>query len=384
MYLAAMPAMAEDMSASIETVQLTLALFFFGLASGQLLYGPLSDRYGRRTPLFWGLALYVLATAAMVFVRDMGSFLGLRFLQAVGGCSGMIIGRAVVRDSYDLAGATRMFTILMAIQTVGPVAAPVLGAYLTRVFGWGSNFVFMTALGIAAFAAVRLALPETLPPERRVRQGAADSLKAFWTVLKRPGFRRPALAGSCGGAAIFSFISGSSALFMDGYGFTEAQYGWTFAAFSVILGAASQLNLPLLRLFPPETILRTALAWMLTASLSAAACCQLTGLPVSPVAALLIIVVCLLPVPLTVANSVALAMDECGGLAGSASSVLGVMQFAAAGAVSALLSLVTGHVAFPIVFMILVASSAAVAFLFLGDRRPHPDGGPDPAPDGAR
>jgi DHA1 family bicyclomycin/chloramphenicol resistance-like MFS transporter len=355
------------MATDIERVQLTLAVFFFGLASGQLIYGPLSDRLGRKLPLYGGLALYILATACMIFVRDIDGFLTLRFLQAVGGCSGMVIGRAVVRDSYDLAGATRVFTILMAVQSVGPVVAPVAGAYLTRVSGWGSNFVFMTALGLMSLAAVRFFLPESLSADRRVRQGMKASLASFVAVTRRPVFRWTALAGSFGGGAMFSFISGSPSLLMGSYGFDEAQYGWTFAAYSVLIAAASQLNYPLLKRFTPLGIMRGTLGWMCLASLAMTVLCELRGLPGIRLV-LPLMLICFLPFPLAIANSVAIAMHDCGRFAGSASSVLGVMQFAAAGAVSAGLSAVTGAVAMPITFMIFVASLAALVCLFFGYR----------------
>ncbi|MDR1312996.1 MAG: multidrug effflux MFS transporter [Deltaproteobacteria bacterium] len=367
MYLAAFPAMAADMNTDIENVQMTLAVFFFGLAFGQLIYGPLSDRLGRKAPLYWGLVIYIMATALMVFVRDIGGFLALRFLQAIGGCAGMIIGRAVVRDSYDLAGATKIFTILMAVQSVGPVVAPVAGAYLTKTAGWGSNFVFMTALGIASFAAVLFGLPETLPEGRRVRQGAAASIASFWTVLKRPVFRWTSLAGALGGGAIFSFISGSPSLLMGVYGLDEAQYGWAFGAYSLVLAFASQANHILLKRYTPLGVMRGSLAWMCAASLAVTVYCEVCGLP-GVRALLVLMLLCLVPFPLSVANSVAVAMNDTARLAGSASSVLGVLQFAAAGAVSSVLSAVTGKVAVPVTFMIFVSSLAALACLFFAFR----------------
>ncbi|MDR1036669.1 MAG: multidrug effflux MFS transporter [Deltaproteobacteria bacterium] len=367
MYLAAFPVMAADMNTDIETVQMTLAVFFFGLAIGQLIYGPLSDRLGRKIPLYGGLVIYLLATALMIFVRDISGFLTLRFIQAIGGCSGMIIGRAVVRDSYDLTGATRIFTILMAVQSVGPVVAPVAGAYLTKVAGWGSNFVFMTVMGLASLVAVRFGLPETLPDTGRVRQGPAAALGSFLTVLRRPVFRWTALAGSFGGGAIFAFISGSPSLFMGHYGFDESQYAWIFAAYSMVLAFASQTNYFLLRRFSPLGIMRGTLVWMFAVSLAATIFCEIYGLP-GIRAILLLILLCLAPFPLSVANSVAVAMNDCGRQAGSASSVLGVLQFAAAGVVSSCLSAVSEKVSMPMTFMIFLASLAALICLFFSMR----------------
>jgi DHA1 family bicyclomycin/chloramphenicol resistance-like MFS transporter len=374
MYLAAFPAMARDLGTGIERIQLTLSVFFFGLAAGQLLYGPWSDCRGRKAPLYCGLALYILVTAAMVAVRDFRAFLILRFLQAVGGCSGMIIGRAAVRDSYDLAGATKVFTVLMAVQAVGPVVAPVLGAYITAVSGWPSTFVFMTCLGAACLAVARAWLPETLPEERRIRIGFGASLLSFGNVLGRPGFLWPALAGAFGGSSIFAFISGSPSLLMGRYGFNETEYSWAFAAFSLILALCSQANHALLRRFSQRAILRGALMYMCAASLAVTAASQLAGLP--PTWLLLAsVLLCLIPVPIVTANSTAIAMNDCGSFAGSASSLLGVLQFSAGGFVSLAVSAAADLAVLPMATVILLASLAGLACLLAGARLSGPGAG---------
>ncbi|MDR3154960.1 MAG: hypothetical protein LBW85_12030, partial [Deltaproteobacteria bacterium] len=190
---------------------------------------------------------------------------------------------------------------------------------------------------------------------------------SLFTVLRRPRFLWTALGGSWGGAAIFAFISGSPGLLMGSYGFGEAEYGWTFAAFSLVLAAASQANFPLLRRFSQAAIMRGALAVMCAASLAVTLCCGILGLP-GAAAMLALILACLAPVPLVAANSAALAMNECGRHAGSASSMLGVMQFAAAGAVSSGLGPAARLVDMPLAFMIFLASAAALGCLAIGAR----------------
>jgi DHA1 family bicyclomycin/chloramphenicol resistance-like MFS transporter len=294
----------------------------------------------------------------------------------------MVIGRAVVRDPYDLAGATRVFTVLVAVQAVGPVAAPVFGAYLASAAGWGSAFVFMTALGAASLLAARLGLPETLPRRDRSGGGFPDSLGSFRAALAVPGFRRPALAGSLGGASVFAFISGSPSLLMGRYGMDAALYGWTFAACSTALAALSQSNHALVRRRSQTAVLRGALLRMVSASLVSSAAFQLFGLP-GMLPALAAILLRLAPCPLVFADSAALAMNESGRPAGGASSVLGVMQFSAAGLVSPGLSAVPAPAAFPMGVVIRAASLAGLLGLRGGAGAAGAGAGPVAKADGA-
>ncbi|MDR2461567.1 MAG: multidrug effflux MFS transporter [Deltaproteobacteria bacterium] len=362
LYLAAFPAMAKDMDTSVERIQLTLSIFFFGLALGQLAYGPLSDRFGRRVPLMAGLLLYIIVSVLMVFVRDIGLFLLLRFLQALGGCAGMVIGRAVVRDSFDLKGSARVFTIIMAIQAIGPVVAPVLGAYLVSTITWSSCFVFMAILGCFCLLATYFVLEESLPQERRVKKSFWEILKVFLEIISNRNFLFMALAGALAGSSIFAFISGSPAVLMDYYGFTETEYGWAFAIFSLAVAVMAQLNFLLLRKFTARLILTGAIIWMALSSVLLTLLAEIWVLP-SALWLIFFLYLILMSLPMVAANSTALAMSYSGKYAGSASSIVGVLQFAAAALISSLMGPSGAIFAFPMSALIAIFSLVGVFFL---------------------
>lgn len=212
MYLVAFPVMAADLHTDAGGVQLTLSVFFLGMGLGQLVYGPLIDRFGRRGPLLAGIALYTLTSFLLLFVETLPAFVTLRFFQAVGGCAGMVVSRAIIRDCCDVVGAAQTFSALMAVQAVGPVAAPVIGGFILAVAHWHAIFIGLGALGGICFIWTFLALPETLPATNRVRNSLMESLRVFGRTLARRNFIAPALCGGLGGASIFAFISGSSCM----------------------------------------------------------------------------------------------------------------------------------------------------------------------------
>jgi DHA1 family bicyclomycin/chloramphenicol resistance-like MFS transporter len=369
LYLAAFPTMARDMGTVVENIQLTLSVFFFGLALGQLAYGPLSDRFGRRAPLLGGLLIYTVASLLMVFVREIHFFLILRFIQALGGCAGLIIARAVVRDSYDLEGSARVFTIIMAIQSIGPVAAPIAGAYLVANMSWGVCFVFMALLGLCCFLATLFILPETLPKDRRIRQSPKEVLKLFGILLTKRDFLLTTLAGSVGGSAIFAFISGSPHTFIGIYGHSETVFGWIFGLFSLSMTFMSQVNFLLLKKYKASLILALGVVLMTVFSLFSTLWVEINGLP-SDFWLIILLFLSLMSLPLIAANSVALAMSYSGRYAGSASAVVGVTQFAAAGLVSFLMGPAGKLVLFPMSFLISLCAVASLVCLALFRRTP--------------
>ncbi|MDR1545188.1 MAG: multidrug effflux MFS transporter [Deltaproteobacteria bacterium] len=367
-YLAAFPAMAADMETGVDRVQLSLSIFFLGLAVGQPIYGPLTDRFGRRRPLMVGLAVFCLASAGLALTRDIGVFLALRFVQALGGCAGMVVSRAVVRDSFNLGDSARFFTMMAAIQALGPVAAPVLGAYILKAASWPAVFALLSLLGLACLTVTRLSLPETLPPERRLRQSPAEALGAFGRLVRAPGFIVPVLAGSLGGSAIFAFISGSPFVLMDLHGLTQTQYGWTFGLLSLALGLVSQANHLLLRRFDPHQALGGALATMAVCGAAATLVVKI-GAPPSLGLFLTMLFLALAPMSFIFANSTALAMAAGGRFAGSASSLVGLAQFGAAGVVSLVVSLLHDGTAGPMAVTIMGCGLAGLAVLGLGRLR---------------
>jgi DHA1 family bicyclomycin/chloramphenicol resistance-like MFS transporter len=230
LYLPALPAIGADLGASVEEVQLTLSLFLVGFGTAQLAWGPLSDRIGRRPPLLVGTGLYVVASLACLLAPSIEALVGARFVQAVAACSGVVLGRAVVRDLFEPAEAAKVLAYLGTAMALAPIFGPVLGGWLTMAFGWRSTFAALALFGLLCLAGVLLAVPET--NRRKDPQATSPArLAANYAALlgDRRYLARVALA-AFGYAGIFSFISGSPHVLIDAVGLRPDQYGLCFAA----------------------------------------------------------------------------------------------------------------------------------------------------------
>jgi MFS transporter, DHA1 family, multidrug resistance protein len=348
MYLASFPAIAGTLSTSVDRVQFSLSTFMFGVAVGQLCYGPIIDRYGRRWPLMAGIALFILTSVAVPFCHDISVFIGLRFIQAVGGCAGMIISRAIIHDVFDQQQAARALSAMMVVQGIGPIAAPILGGYILILAGWHAIFVFL-----ACFGGVCLWLVYSAVPETHVRSAQAPSMRqilaTFWHLLIEPGFIVPTLSSSFAMASMFAFISGSPFVFMDLHGVSQQAYGWLFGLNALGMTIAGQFNRYLLHRYSPKAIYICALGVNIVAGLGLFC--------VSGSHALYVIVIplfcCLAILPALGANGIAIAMSKSGANGGSASSLIGVIQFALAGLVSALVGMLHNGTAYPMSGLIL-------------------------------
>jgi DHA1 family bicyclomycin/chloramphenicol resistance-like MFS transporter len=183
MYLPSLPAIAREFGADAATAQLSLSLFFIGLATGQALYGPIADRYGRKRPLLVGCALYAAASAACALVPSIAALIALRLVQAIGGCAGLVLARSAVRDLFDERNSARMYSFLMLVMGLAPITAPLIGGQLLVAFGWRAIFWLLGGFGLLCLAMVTFGLPETLPQERRVRAGLGQALEVYGRLL---------------------------------------------------------------------------------------------------------------------------------------------------------------------------------------------------------
>jgi DHA1 family bicyclomycin/chloramphenicol resistance-like MFS transporter len=265
MYLPSFPSVARTLGSSVASVQLTLATYLAGLAIGQLVYGPLADRYGRRAPLLGGLAVYVGASLACAASPSLPLLAGARFVQALGGCAGLVISRAVVRDRFDIGESARVYASLMLIMGAAPILAPLAGGQVLAIAGWRAVFVVLAAAGAAMLVLIAVWLPESLPVEGRVRHGAADILRAFGTALRERSFVRLSLAGGAIQAAMFAYIAGSPFVFIELYGVPPERFGFVFGANAMGIIGASQLSRWFARRFGVERSLRGAIAAALVA-----------------------------------------------------------------------------------------------------------------------
>ena len=229
MYLPSLPAIAGELRSTASEVQLTLSAFLIGFALGQLIYGPLSDRYGRKPVLLAGLAIYVAASAACAMATSVDLLIAARFVQAIGACGPMVIGRAIVRDFYSGARAGQELARMGSIMGLVPAVAPILGSLLEMSFGWRSNFLVMLAYGLIGSAAVLLALPETLKRRAPEVPSPLAILRVFAGILRDGGFRGYLGIVVAVYAGLFAWISGSSFVLQGLYGFNQLAFGVAFS-----------------------------------------------------------------------------------------------------------------------------------------------------------
>lgn len=326
-YLPAFPAMARAFATDVEHVQLSLAAYFVGLAFGQLIYGPLADRYGRRWPLLVGVTLFTLASLACAFAPSLDGLIAARFVQALGGCAGIVVTRAVVRDSCDPVQGAKVFSQLMLVMGLAPILAPLAGGILMNAFGWQSIFVSLTVFSALCGIAVALRLPETLPADAP-KHPLSGTLGRYVALFRDREFIAFALAGGVAMAGMFAYIAGSPFVFIELYGVPAEHYGWLFGSNAAGFILVSQINARLLRLRGPGFWLRRSVWFYFAcgATLLAIALAEPDALwpLLIPLFAGLASLGSILP------NATACAMARQGQQAGLASALMGSLQFCVA------------------------------------------------------
>jgi len=350
MYLPAFPALATSLQATPGAVQGTLAIYFLGMAAGQVFYGPLADRLGRRGPLFVGLGLFSLASVACALAPDIGALTAARLAQALGGCAGMVIARAVVRDVTDERGVVRLMASLMLVMSVAPIMAPIVGGALLPYFGWRGIFALLALYGAAMLVVVALFLPETLPVERRRRDGVLATLRVWRGLLLDPRFMGHALSGGFIIGGMFAYITGSPFVFMELHGVAPGHYGFYFGANAIGIMLAGQVTARLAQRRPAAQLLPVVLAVALVAGLAllAAALTGLGGFPGIVVTLFCYVAMIGAVMPLTVA----LGMGPHGAVAGNASALMGTLQFGTGALVGGLLGVLQDGTALPMAALV--------------------------------
>ena len=335
MYLPTLPALRLHFGADEATTQLTLAAYFIGLALGQLFYGPISDALGRKKPLLFGLALYVLASLGCVFAPDIHSLIALRALQALGVCAGIVVTRAIVRDCFALESMARVLSLLLLIMGVAPILAPLAGGYIDQFFGWQAIFAVLVGYGVLAMLLVGFGIPET----RRGPRGTlslSHSLGVYQKLIRHRRFMGYALAGSTAQAGMFAYISSSSFIFIGIYALTPQHYAWVFGANAFGLIAASQLNSLALRRFAVQHVLRTALSAYTVFGLLLL---TVAWIDLGPIGLMIPLFLCVASLGFSFPNSTAAAMAPFGDRAGAAAALLGTLQFL----IASVSSFIVGH-----------------------------------------
>jgi DHA1 family bicyclomycin/chloramphenicol resistance-like MFS transporter len=267
MYLASLPTLERELHASASGGQATVAAFFAGLSIGQLFYGPLSDRIGRRPPVLAGIALFLVATVGCALATSLAGLVAFRALEALGACAGMVVARAVVRDRFEPRESARIFSLLMLIMGVAPILAPLLGGFILEWSGWRAIFWALFAFGAVTGVAVFLKLPETRSAATAARALSESPLAAYLALLRNRGAVTYTLAGAFVSSAMFTYIAASPTVVIEHFGVPATAFGWVFGANAVGIIGASQLNRLLLRRWSPDTVLRASTAMGFLAAL---------------------------------------------------------------------------------------------------------------------
>jgi DHA1 family bicyclomycin/chloramphenicol resistance-like MFS transporter len=369
MYLPALPTIAADFNTDISVIQQTLAVFFIGLSMGQTIYGPIADRVGRRGPLLFGSALYMLACIGCAFAPTVQSLILLRLAQALGGCAGIVISRSIVRDLFDQQESARMYSFLMLVMGLAPITAPLIGGQLLLHFGWRSIFITLSAFGLLCFLMVAFVLPETLPAERRTRSGLGEALRAYGEILTNRTFMGYAVSAGLASSAMFAYISGSPFVFIELNGVAPERFGLLFGANAIGLIGAAQINRWLLTRYAGVKILQTALAF--TASMGILLfIVTATGFGGFP-ALLIVLFFCIASTGLVGPNATAAAMAPYAQRAGSAAALIGALQFVFGAVAGSLIGFLHNGTALPMAGVIaLCAVSAFLVLQFLALRAP--------------
>ncbi|GAA4699241.1 multidrug effflux MFS transporter [Phytohabitans rumicis] len=367
LYLPAFPQIADGFAVPDAEVQLSLTACLIGLALGQLVTGPLSDRWGRRRPVVAGVAAYALASLLCAFAPSASALVALRLVQGLAGGVGVVVARAIVRDLYSGGAAARYFSRLTLVFGLAPIAGPSLGSLLLRFTSWRGVFVALAVIGAVLAAAVAWRLPETLPAERRSTGGLATTLGAVRRLVADRYFIGYALAQSLAYAGLFAYISGSSFVFQDVFALPAGVFSLLFGVNAVGLVAVGQLNARLLDRYPPRTLLRATLAVGLGAALALLAGAAIGSL-VTVVVALFVFVGTM---GMVMPNGVALALDRHSRHAGTAAAVLGAAQSTVGALAAPLVGLAGTGSAVPMALIITAAaglSLTTVAVLTRGAR----------------
>jgi DHA1 family bicyclomycin/chloramphenicol resistance-like MFS transporter len=365
LYLPAFPDIARDFDVDSHAVQLTFSAALLGLGVGQVVWGPLGDRYGRRGPLVLGIAVYSVASLLIAVAPSLPVMVALRFLQAAAGSVGSVLARAITRDLWRGPDLARALSTIMLVFMVAPILAPVLGVSVLAVASWPWVFVLLTGFGVVCIVGV-LRLPETLPADRRTDHGVGGALRQFGTIVRLPGFVPYAVVSALGSVALFTYISSSPAVLMDGFGLSETAFAASFATIASGIAVGGQVNRRMLAVLSPRLVLRGALVVQCLGGL-AVLVAALVDAPVWVyLPCLAVAIATVIPVN---ANAVALAIDPFPHAAASAAALVGGSQQVLAGAAVAGLGAMTLAPAVLMPVGIAVASALGMLSLSRTSRR---------------
>ncbi|VUS97289.1 multidrug effflux MFS transporter [Klebsiella spallanzanii] len=329
-YLPAMPVMAAELQGDAE---LTITGFLIGFAVAQLVWGPISDRLGRRKPLFIGMVLFIIGSAGCALSTTIDQIVFWRVFQALGACTGPMLARAMVRDLFARSRAAQMLSTLTIVMAIAPIAGPLIGGQMIKVTSWHAIFWLLVVIGGLMFIALRW-LPETLPPERRQQGSTLGAFRNYGQLLKNTTFMRYTLSLTFFYVAAYAFITGSPDVYIRYYGVAPQHYGWLFAVNIIGVMAMSVVNRRLVQRHALSSLLKISLA---VAALAVVILATGVRLHIGGIGLIVVSVFLFFSMNgVIAATSTAAALDEAGAFAGSASALIGSLQYGS-GIISSLL-----------------------------------------------
>lgn len=366
MYLPGFTGIAQDLNTSVSNVSLTLSSYFIGISAGQLLYGPLLDRFGRKNPLYIGLIVYILASLACYFVTSIDYFIGLRFIQAVGSCGASVAALTMVRDLFPIKEIPKVFAKLMLVLGLSPMLAPTLGGYITEDFGWHMVFLVLTFMGIGVLLASKFFLKSTYIPDTSISLKPKPIVNNFILVLKQPQFYTYAFTGGIAFSGLFTYVAASPVIFMDIFHVDAKMYGWIFAFLSISFIGTSQLNSYLLKTYSSEQLISMGLQLQFFISIIFALGIYFDLFNLYGVIGMLFLFLgCL---GLCNPNTTALSLAPFEKNAGSASAVMGAVQMGLGALASVAVGLFVTDSVLPVTFIFIGSSLLALLILHFGKK----------------
>lgn len=367
MYLPGFPAIAANLHTTVDYVAYSLSSFFIGICAGQLLCGPLLDRFGRKKPLCIGLVLYILASIGCSLSKSVEALIAFRFLQALGGCVGMVAPNAIVRDVFPVEENAKVFSLLILILGVSPILAPTAGSYIIAAFSWPIVFLVLAVVTALILFAVIVWLPETKKADPSFSLKPRPILSGFANVFKQTQFTTYAFAGATASAGLFAYLAGSPFVFMELYDVNERQYGWIFSAIAIGLIGSSQLNNLILKKYNSAQIIRVVLFSQSFIGLILVAGTAFGHLNLY--INILLIFLFLSCQGFTFPNSAALAMAPFNKGAGSASALMGALQMGCGAVASALVGLFFNGTALPMAAIMAGCSMLGLIILIISRKK---------------
>jgi DHA1 family bicyclomycin/chloramphenicol resistance-like MFS transporter len=367
MYLPAFPALAQDLLTDSGRVQQTLSAFLLGFAVAPLVWGPLSDRYGRKPILYAGLAIFVAASIGGALSGSIDVLIGFRFLQALGGSAAASLARAIVRDRYDREEAARTLSLLFVVMAIAPMVAPIIGGQVLVFFGWRAIFWALAGYGVICLLITVYPLHETLPIERRTHHHAGQMAKSYGTLLRNRRYIGYALCQGLSFAAMFAYIAGSPFVIIELFGISPELYGFLFAAHVIALMVGSAANSRLVTRVGVDRMLLVGAVGLAFGGVLV----FFAGAFAVPLAALIgSVVVMMLFVTMIGANATAGALNEFPSMAGTASAFLGMIQFSIGAAAGALVGFFHDGTAMPLVIVMMSSGLLALVVRMVLLRQP--------------